>query len=82
MSDTDFIALGHDNNAWNVVRNSRTFRNKFHNRNFRLVLNLTRYCWIMQGPQALMFFNLPESRRSHFRVNDQSRPRGLMGHLP
>ncbi len=25
ISDTDFIALGHDNNAWNVVRKFAPF---------------------------------------------------------
>jgi hypothetical protein len=82
ISDTDFIALGHDNNAWNVVRISRAFRNKFHICEFRLVPNLTRYCWIMQSPQGPTFFSLLESRRSHFPANAQSRPCGPMAHLP
>lgn len=82
ISDTDFIALGHDNNAWNVVRISRTLRNKSHNCKFRLVPNLTRYCWIMQSPQGPMFFSLLESRRSNFPANAQSRPYGPMAHLP
>jgi hypothetical protein len=81
ISDTDFIALGHDNNAWNVVRISRTLVNNFHNCNFRIVPNSTRYCWIMQSPQGPMFFSLLESRRSHFPANAQSRPCGLMAHL-
>ena len=48
------------------------------NYNFRLVLSLTKYFWIMHRPQALRFFSLPKLHRLTFPESAQSQPSGPM----